>query len=79
MVREVVQEMLIHKVEIPFINKKLGDFLLDLSFIFIHTTMLWSRRKIAPSWVTFLFLLWFQSKLPFQAFQDLLCTSTGTK
>src|SRR5882757_7786545 len=79
MVREVVQEMHLHKVEIQFVDKMLCNFRLDLSFIFINATTLCSRRKIVPSGVTLPFLLFVQSKLLFQGFRDLLCRFTGAE
>jgi len=79
MVREVVQEMHLHKVEIRFIDKMLCNFWLDLHFIFINAKMLCSRRMIVPSGVTLLFFLFVQSKLLFQGFRDLLCRFTGAE
>jgi len=77
MVRVVVEEMHLHKVEIRFIDKMLCNFSLGLRFIFINAMMPCSRRKIIPSGVTLRFLLFLQSKLLFQGFRDLLCRFTG--
>jgi len=77
MVREGVQETYLHKVEIRFIDKMLCNFWLDECCIFINTTMPCSRRKIVPSGVTLLFLLFVLSTLLSHSFRDLLCRFTG--
>jgi len=79
MVREVVQEMHLHKVEIRFVNKMLCNFLLNRCFIFINTTTLCCCRNIVPSGVTLPFLLVVKSKLLFQGFRDPLRRFTGAE
>jgi len=79
MVREMVQEMHLHKVDIQFVNKMLCNFWLDLDFIFINATMICRHRNIFPSGVTLPFLLLVQHKLLFLAFPVLLCRSTGVE
>ena len=49
MVRDVVQEMHLHKVEIRLVNKILCNFGLDLHFIFINATRHCSCRKLVKN------------------------------
>jgi len=79
MVREVVQELHLHKVEIWFVDKMLWKFSLDQHFIFINSKALCSRRKLVLSVLTLPFLLFVQSNLRFHRFCNLHCTFTGAE
>lgn len=79
MIREVVQEMRLHQLEIHFFDNLMGNFWLGLHFIMIKLTMRFIWRRIVQSGVTLPFLLYVQSRLHFQGFRDLLWRFTGTE
>lgn len=79
MVREVVKEMHLQKVEIRFGHMVLCNVRVDLPFIFINVTTLCRGQNIVPHGVLLPFLLFVQSKLRFEGFQDLVCRFTGAE
>jgi len=79
MVKKVVEEMHVHKVEIRFVDKMLCNFWLDLRCIFINVTTLCSCRMPLPGRVSLPFLLFVQRTLLFQVFWNLVCRLTGVE
>ena len=79
MVRKVVQEMHLYKVEIGYFNELLCNCLLNLHIIFIRATTLSRYRKIVPSWVNCRCLLLASGQLLFKGYRDLLCRFTGAE
>lgn len=57
MVREVIEELGVHKFVIQFINIMLYNFWFNLSVLLINTVQLSRRQMMVPSGVTLPFLL----------------------
>jgi hypothetical protein len=68
MIRDVVQEMHIQKVEIQIVDKMSCNFRLDMHFVVINAMIVCSRRMIVLSGVTLPFLLFDQCKMHFEPF-----------
>jgi len=79
MVTEVIQEVHLHKVEIQFVDKMLGNFWLNPNCVFINEIKLHNGGQIVPSGVTHPYLQFVQSKKLFQGIRDLLCEFTCTE
>jgi len=77
MLREVVQEIQLQKVQIRFVDKMLCNIWLHLHFIFINSTTFYSDRLIVPSGVTLPLRLIVQSKLHFEASKTIFVDSVA--